>query len=194
MFRNALKWYDIATKKVLIHLHHPLMLMFRLVIGFQFFLTGSGKLNRIEGVTGYFESIGIPAPGFHAYFVGGLEMVGGIALMLGVASRFFALPLTFSMIVAYITADKDAVSMLFKSSSFFQTPDDPSSFIGLIFASDRFDPVMTADPFNFFLMSLLVLTFGPGLFSVDALIRWGVDKKLGSSTVSPAEVPAESAA
>ena len=55
-----------------------------------------------------------------------------------------------------MTADKEAVSALFSN---------PDLFLG-------------ADPYNFLLTSLLVLIFGPGLFSLDAIVRRIVDKKL----------------
>jgi len=153
---TLIKWYDLVVKKVLSNLSHPFLLVFRLYFGYQFFLTGKGKLGNIEGVTNFFSSLGIPAPGFHAYFVGGLEMVGGILLMLGLGSRLIALPLSVSMMVAYVTADKDAVSALFSNPDLF----------------------LAAEPYNFLLTSLLVLIFGPGVVSLDALVRRFVERKL----------------
>lgn len=45
----------------------------------------------LEGTAGYFESIGLP--GFLAYIVFVMEAVGGVLLILGVASRWVALAL-----------------------------------------------------------------------------------------------------
>jgi len=155
MLDSMLRWYDLAVRNVLANLAHPFLLIFRLYFGYQFFLAGKGKLGNIEGVTRFFDSLGIPAPGFHAYLVGGLEMFGGLLLLVGLGSRLIAAPLSVSMVVAYLTADKEAVAGLFTNPG----------------------PFLSADPYNFLLTSLLVLIFGPGLFSLDALARRFVDKK-----------------
>ena len=125
------------------------LLVFRLYWGWQFFQTGLGKLRNLDHVTAYFTDLGIPAPGLNAAFVSGLETVGGLLLLLGLASRFIAAPLAFDMVVAYATAERQALMSLFS---------DPAKFIG-------------ADPFFFLLTSVLVLAFGPGAVSLDALIR-----------------------
>jgi len=61
-----------------------------------------------------------------------------------------AVPLLINMVVAYITADREAWTSFFSDS-------------GKFFA---------ADPFPFLLVSLLVLIFGPGFFSVDTIVKW----------------------
>jgi putative oxidoreductase len=58
------------------------LLVLRLVWGWQFLTTGLGKLQNHERVTGFFTSLGIPAPGLNAWFIGGLELVGGALLLL----------------------------------------------------------------------------------------------------------------
>jgi putative oxidoreductase len=73
-------------------------------------------------------------------------------LLLGLCSRPIALILTANMIGAYVTADSEAWH------SFFT--EDSGKFFG-------------ADPFPYLMVSLLVLIFGPGLLSLDALIaKW----------------------
>src|SRR5579884_2087334 len=129
-------------------LQSPLLLAIRLFWGWQFMLTGWGKFHRIPGVIDFFRSLGIPAPAFNAYFVSGLELVGGVLLMLGLVSRWIALPLTIDMIVAYATADREGLTALF---SFLRHP--------LTADTDKF---VNAAPFGFLLASLIVLIFGPG--------------------------------
>ena len=90
----------------------------------------------------------IPFPAASAHFVAGLEFVGGILLILGLGSRFIALLLTCNMLVAYWTADREALFSIFS---------DPGKFY-------------VADPYTFLFASLLILIFGAGLFSVDALL------------------------
>ena len=128
-----------------------LLLAVRLYWGWQFAQTGWGKLHRLDQVTQFFTSLGIPAAGLNAGFISGLELVGGVLLAVGLATRPVALLFVGDMQVAYITADRAA---------FFSVFSDPDKFVG-------------AAPFAFLCASLLILIFGPGRFSLDALAgRW----------------------
>ncbi|HWO98420.1 MAG TPA: DoxX family protein [Bacillus sp. (in: firmicutes)] len=61
----------------------------RLVLGLTFFVHGLAKFQGgIENTAGFFSSVGIP--GFLAYVVGGIELIGGILLMLGLGTRIIA--------------------------------------------------------------------------------------------------------
>jgi putative oxidoreductase len=129
-------------------LQSPLLLAIRLYWGWQMAQTGWGKLMGLDKVVEYFTSLGIPMPAVNAYFVSGLEFVGGILLILGLGSRLIAVPLIVDMIVAYITADREAL-MAFLS--------DPGKFYG-------------AAPFTFLFAALIVLVFGPGKYALDTII------------------------
>ena len=142
---RAYGWFTCAADS----LKSPLLFAVRLYWGWQFFQTGWGKLHNMPRVIEFFTSLGIPAPVFNAYFVSGLECFGGILLALGLGSRLIALPLTFDMIVAYVTADRDALHAIFS---------DPGTFYA-------------AAPYTFLFASLLILVFGPGSFSIDWVIR-----------------------
>src|ERR1700760_763215 len=147
--------------KALNSLQSPFLLLIRVYWGWQFLQSGIGKFNHIEKVISFFTDLGIPAPTINAYFNASLETVGGLLLILGLASRLIAVPLTINMIVAYITADKEALTSFFSESG---------KFFG-------------ADPFPFLLVSLLVLLFGPGKLSLDTLIlMWR--KKREPKTIS----------
>ena len=137
-------------EKVVSHMQSPLLLVIRLYWGWQFFQTGLGKLRDIDKVADFFTSLNIPHPVFTAHMVGGLECVGGALLFVGLGSRLIALPLTVNMVVAYITADREALL------SFFS---DPGKFYG-------------ADPYTYLFAALLILVFGPGMISLDALIGY----------------------
>ncbi|HEY3443644.1 MAG TPA: DoxX family protein [Paludibaculum sp.] len=137
-------------------LQSPFLLLVRLYWGWQFIQTGWGKLNNIAKVTEFFTSLGIPFPAANAHFIAGLEFTGGILLVVGVASRFIALPLTINMLVAYITADREALL------SFFSDP----------------DKFYAAAPYTFLVASLIVLLFGPGRFALD---EWLTRKASGPS-------------
>ncbi len=137
-----------SCERTLSYLQSPLLLVVRLYWGWQFFQTGLGKLMHIPKIVDFFTSLGIPFPTFNAYLVGSLECVGGVLLFLGLGSRIIALPLTFNMLVAYITADREALFSIFS---------DPGKFYA-------------ADPYTFLFAALLVLIFGPGKISVDSAI------------------------
>jgi putative oxidoreductase len=128
------------------------LLAVRLYWGWQFVQDGWGKLHNLDKVTDFFTTLGLPAPGVTAAFIGGLELVGGILLALGLASRLIALLLTGNMLMAYITADREAL---------FSVLSDPDKFYG-------------ASPYTYLFASLIVLIFGPGKFSVDAWLakKW----------------------
>jgi len=129
-------------------LQSVLLLGVRLYWGWQFFQTGLGKLHRIPQVIGFFGSLGIPFPAANAWFITLLELIGGVLLALGLGSRLLALLFTGDMLVAYITADREAFL------SFFSNPDK--------FAA--------AAPFTFLCASLVILIFGPGKIALDALL------------------------
>ena len=80
------------------------ILVVRLSVGTEFLIAGFGKLGDLEKFTRYFAELGIPAPALQAPFVATLEFVGGIGLILGLGTRFFAAPLAITMIVAILTA------------------------------------------------------------------------------------------
>ena len=139
---------------ILDYLRSPLLLAMRLYWGWQFFLTGKGKLMNLDRVAAFFSDLGIPLPKLNAILAGSTELFGGLLLLLGLASRLVTIPLAITMTVAYLAADRDAVKGIFS---------DPDKFV-------------TADPFLFLLTAVIVMAFGPGLFSIDRLIKWRVEK------------------
>src|SRR5271168_5235733 len=95
------------------YLQSPFLLFVRLYWGFQISQNGWGKLHNLAHVTEFFGSLGLPAPGATATFVATFEFVGGILLFIGLGSRLIGLMLAVDMIVAYITADRDALLSFF---------------------------------------------------------------------------------
>lgn len=88
-------------------------LLTRLVAGWAIHVAGRGKLENLDNVTKFFADIGIPAPGANAVFIAALECAGGICLLLGLGTRFFAALLSATMIVALLTADGEAFAKAF---------------------------------------------------------------------------------
>ena len=145
--------------KVADALQSPFLLLVRLYWGWQFMQTGWGKLNNLPKVTEFFTTLGIPMPGITAHFIAGLEFAGGILLILGLGSRLIALLLTVNMLVAYITADREAL---------FSVISNPDKFYA-------------AAPYTFLFASLIVLIFGPGKLALDELFAgWRKTKPVPS--------------
>jgi putative oxidoreductase len=128
-------------------LQSPFLLLIRLYWGWQLLESGWGKLHHLEKVTDFFTSLGLPMPAQMAVFISCVEFVGGIFLALGLLSRLTALVLTVNLIMAYVTADREALFSIFS---------DPDKFYA-------------AAPYTFLVASLIVLIFGAGKFSLDTL-------------------------
>ena len=77
----------------------------RVVVGIVFFVHGGQKLfiYGISGVAGLMGRIGIPVPLLAAVVVTAVEFLGGAALMLGLFTRWAAIPLAINMLVAILT-------------------------------------------------------------------------------------------
>lgn len=83
------------------------LLLVRLVLGLTFLMHGLDKLDDLNGTEQFFDSLGIPAPAVMAPFVALLEVVGGIALIVGLLAPLFALALAGDMLVAALTQHVD---------------------------------------------------------------------------------------
>jgi putative oxidoreductase len=78
-------------------------LILRITLGVLFFVHGLVKFQGgIENIVGWFESIGVP--GFLAYGVASLELIGGVALIIGFATRIVSVLYAVLMIGAIFTA------------------------------------------------------------------------------------------
>jgi putative oxidoreductase len=77
-------------------------LVLRVAVGVVFAMHGWQKLTMMgfAGVGGFFGSLGIPAPELAAVAVTLLELVGGIALILGLGTRIAGALLAANMLVA----------------------------------------------------------------------------------------------
>lgn len=140
-------------------LQSPFLLAIRLYWGWQFFETGKGKLENIQHVVQFFQTLNIPMPAVNAWIVAFMECFGGLLLMAGLGSRLVAFALAFDMVIAYVTADSDALKSIFTDS----------------------DKFVQAAPFPFLLMTLTVLAFGGGVFSLDWLMGRKSSRKIAKA-------------
>ena len=130
-------------------LQSPFLLAVRLYWGWQLVQSGWGKLHHLDKVAEFFGTLNLPMPAQMAVFISCVEFFGGLFFALGLLSRMTSLVLVINMVMAYITADREALF------SFFSDPDKFSA----------------AAPYVFLIASIMVLIFGPGKFCVDYLLR-----------------------
>ena len=83
-------------------------LLIRIFLGPIMIYAGLSKLTDIESTAWWFENVlGLPFPTLMVILAGGAEFLGGIALIIGFAVRWFAIPLMITMVVAAATAHWD---------------------------------------------------------------------------------------
>lgn len=79
------------------------LLVARLLIAYGFYEPAMSKWSNIQGVAGWFESMGIPFPVLNAYMAATTEIVGVVLLALGLFTRLISIPLIIIMVVAIVT-------------------------------------------------------------------------------------------
>ncbi|MDR3624380.1 MAG: DoxX family protein [Chlamydiales bacterium] len=126
-----------------------LLLLLRLYWGPAFFISGLGKFGNISNVIDFFASLNIPYPAFSAYLTAGIECVGGLCLLFGLLSRLAAIPLVVITLSAMLTDNISEVKNVLN---------DPQNLISQL-------------PFSFFLVALIIFSFGPGKWSLDYLFK-----------------------
>lgn len=128
-------------------------LLIRIFVGYLFFESGLPKLENVASFTKVFAGWGIPDPHFNVLLVGYTEVIGGLLLMAGLATRVACVPLIINMAVATATVQA-------KQASGF------GEFVALD------DPL-------YLLSFLWLMVSGPGLLSVDYLIKRWVGPRFG---------------
>lgn len=134
--------------------------LLRVVTGIIFLMHGQQKLFEfgIGGVTGMMTGMGVPAPGFMALVVTLVELVGGIALILGAFTRIAAILVAIDVLVAFF--------LVHLPNGFFVAAGGVELVLILATAGVA-----------------LFLT-GPGALALDS--RLPVERRLRSSALSPA--------
>jgi putative oxidoreductase len=95
----------VTTRERLLRIDAPCaVILVRFLVGGVFLSEGIQKFLFPEALgVGRFASIGIPAPGFTAPFVGVVEIVFGALVLLGLITRLAAIPLIINISVAIAT-------------------------------------------------------------------------------------------
>jgi putative oxidoreductase len=160
LLQTVRKWYA-AEIRFATYLQPVLPLFLRLYFGWGFFKAGLGKLQNIDSTAEYFTGLDIPLPTLNAYMAGATECLGGLLLLLGVGSRVVTIPLICTMLVAYLTQHIEELRPLWTLKDGSYNP----------------APFFKAAPFPYLLTALIVLLFGPGVFSVDRLLARFFNRK-----------------
>ena len=116
----------------------------RITVGVVFMGTGWTKLQNLPAITKNFTAMGIPAPELLTPFVSGVEFVGGLLLLLGLLTRFAAVPLMIVMVVAIIAAKRADI--------------------------DSLETLLGFEEVSYFVMFAWLAIAGPGPVSLDHLI------------------------
>lgn len=148
------------------------IILIRLMVGAIFLAEGIQKfLYPIELGSGRFERIGIPLPEVMGPFVGGVETVCGLFVLVGLFTRFAAIPLLVTITVALISTK---VPILLGHGFWgFSLRELPRyGFLSMMHEA-RNDSCM-------FLGSLFLIIAGAGHWSVDAWIARNWSASYGS--------------
>lgn len=119
------------------------LLLLRFTLAYGFYEPALKKLAHFNDIVIWFDQgLHLPFPYLNAVMATGAEALGVIALVLGLKTRFFALPLMVTMLVAIFVVHFDN---------------------GFAAKANGFEI-----PFYYFVMLSVVLTHGAGKYSLDA--------------------------
>jgi uncharacterized membrane protein YphA (DoxX/SURF4 family) len=136
------------------------VVLVRLAVGLVFISEGLQKFLFSEELgAGRFAKIGIPWPGVTAPFVGAIEFIAGVLVLVGLYTRLAALLLVIDMVVAF-TSTKVPILIGHGFSVFANPPAGKAGFWAMAHEA-RTDVAM-------FFGSLLLLWVGAGALSIDA--------------------------
>jgi len=123
---------------------HLIILFVRFALAYGFAKPALLKINDMDATQKWFESLSIPFPGFTAYLVSGIEIIGIALLVLGLFTRQISVFLGFIMLGAIF---------------FVHAPN------GFSVAGNGIEI-----PLYYFLFLLLLASFGAGKYSLDKIL------------------------
>lgn len=128
-------------------MQHPLTLIGRLMLAALFLPAGLSKIGGFAGTAGYIASKGLPLPEVGAAIAIAVEVLGGLALILGFGARWAALILAAFTVVAGVFFH-----------NFWALPAEQQMVQQIMFMKN----IAVAGGL------LVVAAFGPGTLSIDA--------------------------
>jgi putative oxidoreductase len=127
------------------------LLLVRLTVGVVFLQTGWGHLSHFDDTVDAFTGWGVPMPHLNALMASYTELIGGGLVLVGLFSRLAAVPLSFTMIVAILTAKKNDIHGV-------------ADLLG-------------TDEFAYLVFFLVVALVGPGKLSLDTIVAHFLEPK-----------------
>jgi putative oxidoreductase len=156
-------------------------ILLRLMAGSVFLWEGILKFVYANQGVGRFTKLGFPFPDFTASSVGGLEIVGGLLILLGLGTRFVAVPFLIEMVVAMLSTK---IGLYLGTSPLPLPPSPPVTGFWAVLHEVRSEYAQL-------LTSAFLLWAGPGPWSVD--VRWARQRteqqKHQNSSVEIASAP-----
>lgn len=141
-------------------------LFLRLIVGFGFMAHGWAKISR--GTAGFEKLLiqtGVPMHHLLSYVAPYTELIGGFAILIGLATRFIAVPLIITMLTAMFTIH------IHYGFSAVKT-------IGLTPAGPLFGPPGYEINLIYIAALLSLIITGAGAFSADALLKKRKEKSI----------------
>ncbi|HWE24559.1 MAG TPA: DoxX family protein [Myxococcales bacterium] len=135
-------------------------LLLRVMAGSVFLWEGILKFVFVNQGVGRFTKLGMPLPVLTAHFVGGLEIVGGLMLLLGLATRLIAIPFMLEMVVAILSTK---ISLFLGTSPLPLPPAPPTIGLWAVLHEVRSEWAQL-------LVCAFLFSAGGGPLSVDALL------------------------
>ncbi|WP_223670595.1 HvfX family Cu-binding RiPP maturation protein [Kangiella shandongensis] len=99
--------FQCAVCQYLKHLDGIPPLLFRVLLFFPFYEAGTRKFANFSSTSDWFASMGFPLPDVMTFLAASAETVGGIFILVGFATRWAAIPLMITMIVAALSVHWD---------------------------------------------------------------------------------------
>ncbi|WP_111561795.1 DoxX family protein [Rhizobium sp.] len=131
------------------------ILVARILLSFIFIYSGFGKLTDPAGTAGMITGAGLPAATALAYLAGLFELVTGLAVLVGFQTK----------IVGWALAAFCVFTGLVFHSGTVAVPGWPDAALGWI---NALNGIMLMKNFTLAGAYILLATFGPGLYSIDA--------------------------
>lgn len=135
--------------------NNVLFLLARILLSFMFIYSGFGKLMDASGTAGMIAGAGFPAATALAYLAGLFELVAGLFVLVGFQTRLTGWALALFCVFTGVVFHGSAINV----------PDFPAAANGWLTVLNQ---IMMMKNITLAGAYILLATFGPGAYSLDA--------------------------